>query len=326
MSEDLISARWDNSPKIDQTIRVMGSGGHAWLRKDLEPPVLQRIVLGAVLLLAHLMSTALAIPSPLPGDEAPPSPGFVTELAASEADVLLAVKSVAEDSIVRGTYVYERDQTLKGAVPGESSAYFGRWQGSGHVFYKVLPGAVSPRHFKESTDIGTITVRYVVQAVNEARTRLRIDAVFAEAGQRKAHVSDGSVETSEFKEIQERLRQIQLFEQEAAEAQKNRQKEDAKRAILLHDREDEAARLASAESSIRDLEQRLRELQHNLELRVKNEGAQLKTAPFRSAMTLQSLNSGTEVIVLIVTPYWYGVETQDGHRGWLHHDQVEPLR
>jgi hypothetical protein len=31
------------------------------------------------------------------------------------------------------------------------------------------------------------------------------------------------------------------------------------------------------------------------------------------------------VVILILTPFWYGVETQDGHRGWIHRDQVEQL-
>ena len=263
--------------------------------------------------------------STFPNDKAPESAGFAIELAASESDILQVVKSVAADPVVRGTYVYEREKTLTGALPAESSAFFGPWRGAGHVFYKVLTGALAPRHFVESTDVGTITVRYVVEPVNASRTRLRIDAVFVEDGRRKAHASDGSVETSEFKEIQERLRQIQLSEQETAEALKRRQEEDTKKAILLREREDEASRLAAAESSVSNLEQRLHDLRHDVELRVKGSGTELKTAPFRRAAKLQSLAGGTEVVVMIVTPYWYGVETADGHRGWLRRDQVEPL-
>ena len=29
--------------------------------------------------------------------------------------------------------------------------------------------------------------------------------------------------------------------------------------------------------------------------------------------------------MVVLTPYWYGVETEDGHRGWVHHSQLEPL-
>jgi len=26
-----------------------------------------------------------------------------------------------------------------------------------------------------------------------------------------------------------------------------------------------------------------------------------------------------------LTKYWYGVETTDGHKGWVHRSQAEPL-
>jgi hypothetical protein len=260
----------------------------------------------------------------LGGDKAKDSPGFVIELAAQESVVLEVVQEIAEDSVVRGTYVYEKEQTLTGAIPAKSSDYFGPWQGPGHVFYKVLTGAVAPRHFKNSGDTGVITVRYVVEPVNELRTRLHIDAVFFESGRRKADASDGSVEAAEFKAIQDKLQQEQLAEQEAAVASAKR-KEEAAKASLLRERQEEAARIEAAQSSIRDLEERVHGLRQDVELRVKEQNTELKSAPFNKAPKLQSLAAGTEVVVAIVTPYWFGVETADGHRGWLRRDQVEPL-
>jgi hypothetical protein len=79
------------------------------------------------------------------------------------------------------------------------------------------------------------------------------------------------------------------------------------------------------QSSIRGLQQRLQDLRHEAELRVKESNTPLKSAPFQKAADLQSLGAYTELVVLIVTPYWYGVETPDGHRGWLRHDQAEQL-
>jgi hypothetical protein len=66
-------------------------------------------------------------------------------------------------------------------------------------------------------------------------------------------------------------------------------------------------------------------LRHEVELRVRDQGGQLKASPFHSSATLQSLSAQSEVLVVVVTPYWYGVETEDGHRGWVHHSQLEPL-
>jgi hypothetical protein len=30
-------------------------------------------------------------------------------------------------------------------------------------------------------------------------------------------------------------------------------------------------------------------------------------------------------VVLILTPYWFGIETNDGHRGWLRKEELVPL-
>jgi hypothetical protein len=253
------------------------------------------------------------------------SPGFVTELPAKESDVLQVVKDTAEDSTIRGTYDYEREKTLTGAMPAKTSNAFGAWQGPGEVFYKVLPGALAPRHFVDSADIGTITVRYVVQPVSEARTRVRIDAVFVETARRRRHPSDGTVETVELKVIQDKVQGILLEEQKAAEESKRREAEDTAKASALRERQEEAARLEAAESSIQGSEQRLHDLRHELELRVRDPNTALKSAPFQKAANLQLLGADAKVVILITTPYWYGVETPDGHRGWLRHDQVEHL-
>jgi hypothetical protein len=226
---------------------------------------------------------------------------------------------------MHGTYVYEREKTLTGAVAAESSAYFGPWKGPGHVRFKLFTGALAPRHFKNSADIGTITVRYVVQDVGDARTRLQVDAVFVEDARRKVHASDGSVESSEIKQIQEQLRQIGLERQKAAEAVKQRQEQEAADALVTRRQEEESARLAEVQSSGQALEERVRELQRQVLRLVIRAGTELKSAPFHSAASLRTLAADTQVVILIVTPYWYGVETPDGRRGWLRRDQVKPL-
>ena len=279
----------------------------------------------AFLLGSLIAATALSLPAMPSQVKTQGSAGLGFELDAPEADVVEVVKLVAEDPIVRGTYVYENAKTLTGARPADSSAYFGKWTGPGRAFYKVLAGAVAPRHFKDSGDAGTITVRYVVLAQSESRTHLRIDAVFVEDGHRKADISDGTVESSEFKEIQDRLRQIQFADQETAALLKRRQEEDEKEATLLRQRQEETAKLEVAESSLKSLDSRFRDLRHKVVVKVKSQSTELKSAPFHSAEKIQSLAAGAELVVLIVTPSWFGVETTDNHRGWLRQDQVEAL-
>jgi hypothetical protein len=74
------------------------------------------------------------------------------------------------------------------------------------------------------------------------------------------------------------------------------------------------------------LEQHVADLRHQVERLVKKPGAPLKSAPFHTASVLKSLDPGTEVLILISTPYWYGIETHDGQHGWIRRDELEELR
>ena len=105
---------------------------------------------------------------------------------------------------------------------------------------------------------------------------------------------------------------------------KKREEESAAESSALRQRQEETTKLDAAESSIGDLARRRHDLQHEVELRVKAKIA-LKTAPFRKSAALVSLEPGTDVIVMIVTPNWYGVQTPDGQRGWIAIDQLEAL-
>jgi len=69
----------------------------------------------------------------------------------------------------------------------------------------------------------------------------------------------------------------------------------------------------------------VKDLRKQVERLVKSPGAPLKSAPFHTASTLQLLGTGTEVLIVISTPYWYGVETHDGQHGWVQRDQLELL-
>jgi len=277
---------------------------------------LSSVMLSAFLLIPRLYASK---------DQDTPNPGFVTEFAAPLDDVLEALQEVLQDGTIHGTLMFEKELTLTGAIAVESTPLFAPWKGPGKVYYKIRNDALAPRHFLRSADQGTIAVRYVVTSVSPERTRLRIDAIFVETAQRAAHPSDGTVESSEYKAIQDHLQAMQHAEQEAADAQRRRESADLARQTFIRQREDEAALLASAKSSAQDLEQRIDSLRHEIQRRIRARGAALKAAPFRSAATLSNLASQTEVVILIVTPHWYGVETPSGQHGWLPLDQLEPL-
>lgn len=77
--------------------------------------------------------------------------------------------------------------------------------------------------------------------------------------------------------------------------------------------------------AVETLEDHVKDLRRQAERLVKSPGAPLKSAPFHSASTLQTLPTRTEVLVEISTPYWLGVETHDGQHGWIERDELELL-
>ena len=251
--------------------------------------------------------------------------GFSTEVSAPEAEVLEATQAVVNDGVIDGSKEYLKDKNIMNATPANTSALFPSWNGPGKVFYKVREGVLAPTNFRDSSDQGTLAVRYVVQSKDASRTVLQIDAVFVEDFRHTVHPSDGSVESAEYQDIQSRVDAIELDKKQTQDAEKHRQEELARQSLEQKKELDEAAALIAAEGSSDTLEQQVANLRHQVERVIKAPGANLKSAPFHSATTLKAVAAGSDVVILIVTPYWYGVETEDGQHGWIHRSQLEPL-
>jgi hypothetical protein len=263
--------------------------------------------------------------------------GLIINVPFPEADVTQAVKEVIENGIIRGSKEYEREQYVTGAQPATSVRGFPVWQEGGAVFYKVRTHALDPRNFKESGDVGTLAVRYVLQAQGDKNTVLRIDAIFVEDFRHSVHPSNGSVEGAEYKDIHDHLESLRLLKQEATEAaaqhsevsEKLLQKEPSPSLPGQTRRpEDSPAAVAEKEPASPPLpnespEEHLKSLRRQVERVIKPPGTSLKASPFQSASTLTSLPSGTEVLIVITTPYWLGVETHSGQHGWVTRDALE---
>jgi hypothetical protein len=253
------------------------------------------------------------------------TPGLTKEFSASADEIRTAVLAIVRDQIVHGTKVFDKEPTLTGAVAVDSSPLFPAWSGPGAVFFKIRKDAIAPRHFAESADQGTIAVRYVIIPVTADRMRVHIDAVYVESARRKVHASDGTVEKEELKEIKDQLEANQEAAQAAADARRRQKSAELVHQTFVRQREDETSRLANAQSAEKDLEQQVRSLHHELERRVKAPGVDVKAAPFQSAATLKTLAAYSEVVILIVTPHWLGVETPEGQRGWISEEHLEQL-
>ena len=333
----------------------------------------------------------LAFALPLAGrekDKLSYGEGLAVNIPVPESEIEQVVADVAQNGVIRGTKEYNKDEFVSGAKPATSSRVFPAWTEGGKVFYKVREQALDPRNFKDSSDSGTLVVRYVVQAQGEKNTILRIDALFKEDFRHIVHQSDGSVENAEYQDIREHIDAVELMKRQNAEAEKERQEQLARKRnhATLTDgsvglqgeplqsssqpsapapgiREDVSAPAGgtqaegqnlSAENSpspglanqsspdqgtsdqstsdrgiaeqtvpAQSLEERVKSLRRQVERVVKSPGAPLKSAPFHTASSLQSLPAGTEVLIVISTPYWYGVETHEGQHGWIMRDELE---
>ena len=251
--------------------------------------------------------------------------GFSTEIDAPEREVLQAVETVVDNGIIQGSFEYNKDKYIDKATAATSSTLFPEWKEPGTVFYKVRTGVLAPANFKETRDEGTLAVRYVVQSKNASKTILRIDAIFVEDFRRTPHASDGTVESAEFRDVQDHVDALELQKTQAQQGEKHRQEELAKQALERKSEEDQAVALANAQTSVQGLEQHVQDLRRQAERVIKAPGAQLKSAPFHTASNLRSLDAGTEVVIMVVTPYWYGIETEGGQHGWVQREQLESL-
>src|SRR5208337_2579339 len=148
--------------------------------------------------------------------------GLIINIPMPEREVEQVVEDVAGNGLIRGTREYNKDEFIAGAKPADSSHVFPPWDQGGKVFYKVRMGAIDPRNFKDSGDVGTLVVRYVVQPQGEKNTVLRVDALFEESFRHTVHPSNGSVETAEYKDIHDHLEAIQIMREQTLEAEQER--------------------------------------------------------------------------------------------------------
>ncbi len=290
--------------------------------------------------------------------------GLITNVPFSDAEVIQAVQDVVQNGIIRGTKEYNKDEYVSGATAQSSSRSFPAWTEGGQVFYKQRLHAIDPRNFKDGGDVGTLTVRYIVQGQDEKSCVLRIDAIFVEDFRRSSHLSNGSVESAEYKDVHDHIEAIELMKQQTIEAQREKERRTNPNLVAKQQwsssastsgnnppspRETAAVAEETGSNSVpssvgspsggdagsnsRDqgsaepesLEKRVQFLRQQVERRVKAPGAPLKSAPFHTASTLQLLTAGTEVLIVISSPYWYGIETHEGQHGWIPRDEVELL-
>ena len=262
---------------------------------------------------------------------------FSIDLDQPYADVATAVEDVARSSTIKGTFEYKSDGELPGAQLEDASRLFPAWTGHGKVFFKVRRKALSPAHFLNSNDVGTVAVRYIVQEQGPNSTRLFIDAVFVENAGHHGHPSDGYVETCEFAEIGKRLKQVDEFHtlqasgqqfsparesssrtDQAAPSSDDPRTRDLQRVIA-----EQQAQLDAETANAGALEAQLRRMRTAEFVRLSAERVEMKVQPYAHSRVIAALKKGQEVIILARSSYWYRVRSEDGQEGWISQRDVE---
>jgi hypothetical protein len=247
------------------------------------------------------------------------------ELQRPYSTVKEIIGKVSSDGEIRGTSEFAKETFLSGAISTRSCSFFREGSEGGEAFYKIRSGTLAPVHFSGSSDTGTVAVRYIIEPLGPASTRLRIDAVFAEDSHHASYVSDGSVEAAEFEEIDARLLLLDTHVNQQHAAAHHRALE-TQRKDLQGSLEMEQAQLQTTSASVEDLEKRAALLRTKTLARVKTDSTSLLSAPFIRAESLALLHKHEELVVLLRTPYWIRVRTTDAKEGWVYHLLVEPAQ
>jgi hypothetical protein len=248
--------------------------------------------------------------------------GFSIDLTQSYDEVRDVVRQITRDGIIRGTYQYRGTNQLDGAEPASKCNAFSPWTGLGEVLYKIRPHTLAPEHFYQSSDEGTVAVRYIVQPLAPSGTRLRIDAIFIEATRRTRHASDGRVEDSEFEAISDTMKEIEDAEGKKREKLLSEQQQHQLEELQTQlDRETEQLKEVIAKEQ--RLEQQIQQQQGLHAARVKTSSADLKAQPYNQAKTIRLLSEREELTVLLETPAWLRVQTAGGEQGWVYRLMLE---
>ena len=219
-----------------------------------------------------------------------------------------------------------KSHVLTGAEAVNSTPLFEPWYGPGEVYYKIRDEAIAPRHFLDSTRSGHYRCS-LCHHPGHGRPHSR------QGGRRLYRVrpqNDSSFRRHRRKKRNERNQGRPRF---LAAGRHGRGRCSPPR----HERRTRSPELhPPTRGRIQSTQPRASQRKRNgtghcfpaPRTRAPRQGTRCRferLLPFQSAATLKTLPAHAEVVILIVTPHWLGIETPEGQRGWLPVEQLEPL-
>jgi hypothetical protein len=278
----------------------------------------------------------LAVALPLAArtkDKLPYGEGLIVNISLPESEVEQVVEDVSPGRRNQGNQGIQQGRVRRGRESRRlPRTRFRLGPGRERFSTKSAMQAIDPRNFKDSGDVGTITVRYVV-VPSGARTHSCASTRFLQKTSATPCTSptDRS-KAAEYKDIREHLDQHRAHEKAGRRGcGESAQERLAKKQNLALGNNAPAAESASivlsgtalrprripirshfaARGAIRartgrsqdkrhprqTTEERVKDLRKQVVRLVKSPGAPLKSAPFHTATTMQLLGAGTEVLI-----------------------------
>jgi polyhydroxyalkanoate synthesis regulator phasin len=251
---------------------------------------------------------------------------LTVDLPASYETAVQVVSEIAADGTIRGTAQYQTESQITDAQPATSSSLLTPEPIPGaSYFYKIRSTTLSPRHYKDSNDVGTLVVAYTLEKVSEEKSRLTIESVFVPDSHHGRSASDGSVETCEFTAIEARLKTLELAKQQARQREETEQQQVRIR-TLRRQLAEEQSHFDALKAEVQQLQKRSMELRNLCVAKAKSSAVRLQVAPYARSQVLQALTEGEELDVLYKTSNWYRVRTSGGTIGWVYASLLEPVQ
>ena len=156
--------------------------------------------------------------------------GLTVSVPLPESEVEPVVEDVVQNGVIRGTKEYNKDEFVCGRrKPRHPRRYFHLGMKAARSSTKFASRRSTPGTSRTAATPGLWSCAMYSRTRAAKIPSLRIDALFQEDFRQIVHQSNGSVETAEYKDIQEHVEAIEVMKKQNVEAVNERREKLAKK-------------------------------------------------------------------------------------------------